>query len=147
MTPHVLILCTHNSARSQMAEGLLRHLVGDAMDVHSAGSVPSRVHPLALQAMAARGLDISHQRSKHLDEFRSEPLDYVITVCDSAAESCPLFPGPAQRLHWSFPDPSAATGSEAERLATFVAVRDAIEQQLRTWLAEREQPVAGGTTP
>lgn len=147
MTPRVLILCTHNSARSQMAEGLLRHLVGNAMDIHSAGSAPSHVHPLALQAMAARGLDISHHRSKHLDEFRNEPLDYVITVCDSAAESCPLFPGPAQRLHWSFPDPSAATGSEAERLATFITIRDAIEQRLQAWLAESGQPFTEENAP
>ena len=131
----VLILCTGNSARSQMAEGLLRALAGDRMDIYSAGTRPSVVNPLAIEAMRERGIDISGQRSKHLDEYRSQPFDYVITVCDSAAESCPLFPGRAERIHWSFPDPAAAEGGEAARLAAFRTVRDALEGQLRAWLA------------
>ena len=135
MKQRVLILCTGNSARSQMAEGLLRELAGDRMDVWSAGSRPSTVNPLAIAAMRERGIDISSHRSKHLDQFRTQPFDTVITVCDNAAESCPVFPGPARRIHWSFPDPAAAEGGEAERLAVFREVRDAIEARLRDWLA------------
>lgn len=136
MKKQVLILCTGNSARSQMAEGLLRHLAGERMDVFSAGSKPSTVNPLAIQVMAERGIDISHQRSKHLNEFLQQPFDEVITVCDQAAEVCPIFPGKAHRIHWSFPDPAAMTGSEAERLQAFRQVRDSIEERLRAWLAE-----------
>jgi arsenate reductase len=135
MKHKVLFLCTGNSARSQMAEGLLRHLVGDQMDVFSAGTKPSTVNPLAIRVMQERGLDISHHRSKHLDEFRSQPVDYVITVCDNAAESCPVFPGPAQRIHWGFPDPAAVQGSEQEKLQAFRQIRDALEAQLRDGLA------------
>jgi arsenate reductase len=135
MKQRVLILCTGNSARSQMAEGLLRELAGDRMEVFSAGTQPSTVNPLAIRAMAERGIDIRRHRSKHLAEFIDQPFDVVITVCDAAAEACPIFPGPARRMHWSFPDPAAAQGSEAERLQVFRAVRDAIEDRLRTWLA------------
>jgi arsenate reductase (thioredoxin) len=135
MKQRVLILCTANSARSQMAEGLLRQIAGDQFDVFSAGSKPSIVNPLAIQAMEEREIDIRHHRSKHLDEFLQEPFDFVITVCDNAAESCPLFPGPAQRIHWSFPDPAGVEGSEEERLHSFRLVRDAIEQQLQAWVA------------
>ena len=130
----VLILCTGNSARSQMAEGLLRNLAGERMEVFSAGTKPSVVNPLAIEAMHEQGIDISGHRSKHLDEFRAQPFDYVITVCDSAAETCPIFPGKAERIHWSFPDPAAAQGSEAERLAAFRQVRDNIERHLRAWV-------------
>lgn len=136
----VLILCTANSARSQMAEGLLRALAGDQIDVFSAGTKPSTVNPLAIAAMDERSIDIRSHRSKSLNEYLEQQFDYVITVCDSAAENCPVFPGRAQRIHWSFPDPAAAQGSEQERLATFRQVRDAIETQFRAWLAS--QPVA-----
>ncbi|KAB8139715.1 arsenate reductase ArsC [Chloroflexia bacterium SDU3-3] len=139
MNPQVLILCTGNSARSQMAEGLLRHLTAGQIDVFSAGSTPSVVNPLAIAAMDARGIDIRAQTSKHLAIYLQQPFNYVITVCDNAAEACPLFPGPAQRIHWSFPDPAAACGSAEERLATFQTVRDAIEAQLRAWLATAPQ--------
>ncbi len=135
MKQRVLILCTGNSARSQMAEGLLRELAGERVEVWSAGSRPSVVNPLAIAAMHERGIDISQQRSKHLDEFRDQPFDVVITVCDNAAETCPIFPGPARRIHWSFPDPAAAQGDEAGRLAVFRQVRDAIEARLRAWLS------------
>src|SRR5215212_11220804 len=135
MKEQVLILCTGNSARSQMAEDLLRTLAGDHFEVFSAGSKPSIVNPLAIAVMNERGSDIHAQRSKHLNEYLEQPFDYVITVCDNAAETCPLFPGPARRIHWSFPDPAAVTGSEAERLASFRQVRDDIETQLKTWLA------------
>src|SRR5258708_1921122 len=104
MKERILILCTGNSARSQIAEGLLRDLDGTHFDVFSAGSKPSVVNPLAIQVMRERGIDISSQRSKHLGEFIKEPFEYVITVCDNAAETCPVFPGRAQRIHWSFPD-------------------------------------------
>jgi len=137
MATRVLILCTGNSARSQMAEGLLRNLTGGTMEVFSAGSKPSAVNPLAIHAMAEHGIDISQQRSKHLDEYRSQPFDYVITVCDQAAETCPLFPGKAQRVHWSFTDPAAVQGTAAEQLEVFRTVRNAIEQQLKTWLVQQ----------
>ena len=135
MQQRVLILCTGNSARSQMAEGWLRALADGQFAVFSAGTHPSTVNPLAITAMQERGIDISQHRSKSVTEFLGQPFDYVITVCDQAAEACPIFPGPAQRLHWSFPDPAVATGTAAERLVAFRQVRDALEQQLRTWLA------------
>ncbi|HEX9373451.1 MAG TPA: arsenate reductase ArsC [Roseiflexaceae bacterium] len=135
MKRRALILCTGNSARSQMAEGLLRALAGERFDVFSAGTKPSTVNPLAIAAMDERGVDIRAQRSKHLNEYVEQPFDYVITVCDNAAENCPVFPGPAWRIHWSFPDPAAAQGSDAERLAAFQQVRDAIEARLRAWIA------------
>lgn len=131
---NVLILCTANSARSQMAEGLLRNLVGDQMRIESAGSQPSVVNPLAIEAMREKGLDISAHRSKHLNEFLQQPFDYVITVCDNAAETCPVFPGKATRIHWSFPDPAAVEGSHAEKLDSFRRVRDAIEAQFAAWV-------------
>jgi arsenate reductase len=134
MQQRVLILCTGNSARSQIAEGLLRALAGDRFEVSSAGTKPSIVNPLAIAAMDERGLDIRSHRSKHLSEFLAQPFDFVITVCDSAAENCPVFPGPAQRIHWSFPDPAAVQGSEEMRLAAFREVRDAIEGRLRAWV-------------
>ena len=135
MKQRVLILCTGNSARSQMAEGLLRHMAGDRFDVYSAGTKPSVVNPLAIRVMAERGIDISGHRSKHLDEFRSQSFDYVITVCDDAAESCPMFPGRAHRIHWNFPDPAAISGTEGEKLTFFRRVRDDIEASLQEWLA------------
>jgi arsenate reductase len=135
----VLILCTGNSARSQMAEGLLRHLAGDRFEVFSAGSKPSQVNPYAIEAMRKRGIDISGQRSKHLSEYLNQPFDYVITVCDQAAETCPIFPGKAQRLHWSFTDPAAVEGSNEEILAAFIAVRDSLEEKLTTWAAQFSQ--------
>ena len=137
----VLFLCTHNSARSQMAEGLLRHIAGDQFDVASAGTEETRVHPLATEAMREVGIDLSAHTSKTLDRFLPEHLDYVITVCDRANESCPIFPGNAERMHWSFEDPSGATGSEQERLKTFRRIRDEILGRLRlfTTLAGREK--------
>ncbi len=135
MTSKVLILCTANSARSQMAEGLLRAIAGDRFEVYSAGSRPSVVNPLAIAAMDERGIDIRAHRSKSLSEYLLQPFDYVITVCDNAAEGCPVFPGRAKRIHWSFPDPATAGGDEEARLGSFRTVRDAIEAQLRSWVA------------
>ncbi len=133
----VLILCTANSARSQMAEGLLRditHQQGQSMDVYSAGAFPSTVNPLAIEAMHEIGLDISQQRSKSLTEFLNQPFDYVITVCDNAAESCPIFPGPAQRIHWSLPDPAAVKGSHEQQLESFRQVRNDLEGYFQDWV-------------
>jgi arsenate reductase len=118
-----------------MAEGLLRTLGGDRYEVFSAGSKPSTVNQLAIAAMDERGIDIHSQRSKHLNEYHSKPFDCAITVCDNAAETCPLFAGPARRIHWSFPDPAAVEGSQAEQLASFRQVRADIEARLRAWLA------------
>jgi arsenate reductase (thioredoxin) len=128
----VLILCTGNSARSQMAEGLLRHDFGEYFEVSSAGMKPSEVRPEAITVMRELGIDLSHHRSKHVSEFDGQPFEYVITVCDSAKEGCPLFPGPVRRIHWSFEDPASGEGSDAERLDIFRRVRD----QLRTTLGE-----------
>jgi arsenate reductase (thioredoxin) len=122
----VLFLCTHNSARSQMAEGLLRHLAGDRFEVYSAGTEATSVRPEAIKVMAEIGVDISGQESKTLDRYLDEPFDCVVTVCDDAREACPVFPGAKTRLHWSFRDPSRATGSDEERLGVFRAVRDEI---------------------
>ena len=130
----VLILCTGNSARSQMAEGLLRKLGQGQIEVNSAGTKPSVVNPLAIRAMAERSIDISGQRSKHLDEFRAQPFDTVITVCDDAAEACPVFPGRAERIHWSIPDPAVVQGSADEQLAAFREARDQIDAHLRAWV-------------
>lgn len=136
MTPSVLILCTGNSARSQMAEGLLRARVGDRMVVESAGSKPSAVHPFAIEAMDEIGIDIRSQHSKHLDVFLDRPFDFVITVCDNAAKTCPAFPGRAQRIHWSLPDPAAAPGSKKEQLDAFRRVREILDHRFLSWLDE-----------
>jgi arsenate reductase len=126
----ILFLCTHNSARSQMAEGLLRQLAGDRFEVMSAGTEATHIRPLAIRAMDEIGIDISGQESKTLDRYLEEPFDYVITVCDDANEACPFFPGAANRLHWSFEDPSRAEGSQEERLAVFRSVRDRIRERI-----------------
>ena len=130
----VLILCTGNSARSQMAEGLLRHDGGDDFDVASAGVEASFVRPQSIEAMREIGVDISGHRSKSVDEFRGREFDYVITVCDNANERCPVFPGKTQRIHWSFDDPAAAEGDESVRLAVFRRVRDEIRERLRSFI-------------
>lgn len=129
----VLILCTGNSARSQMAEGLLRALEGGRFEVYSAGTRPARVREEAVEVMREAGVDISAQRSKAVEEFEGQEFDYVITVCDNARESCPVFPGRTERIHWSFDDPAAADGSREERLAVFRRVRGEIDARLREW--------------
>ena len=140
----ILVICTGNSARSQMAEALLRHLGGDRVDVVSAGSAPApQVHPLAVRAMAEIGLDISAQRPKPMADFLGQPFDYIIAVCSKAAEACPFFPGPAQRLHWFYADPAAAEGTEEERMAAFRAVRDDLRRRIAEWLAA--MPDTGST--
>lgn len=131
----VLILCTGNSARSQMAEGLLRHIAGDRFDVESAGTVASFVRPHAIEAMREIGIDISGHRSKCLDEFLDAPFDHVITVCNNANETCPMFPGASKRTHWSFDDPAAATGTDDEILDEFRRIRDEIAEKLHQFAA------------
>jgi len=120
-----------------MAEGFLRHLTGDRFEVASAGTEATRVHPLAIRAMQEVGIDISAHRSKTVDGLRSDPWEYVITVCDNARERCPLFPGRTTRLHWSFEDPSQAPGNEDQRVGAFRRVRDQIHARVKDWLATR----------
>ena len=119
-----------------MGEALLRHLAGDRFEVYSAGSQPSTLNPYAVLAMAEIGIDIRDQYSKSLNQFLQQEFDYVITVCDHAAEVCPIFPGPAHRIHWGFPDPAAVEGNHQEKLAAFVQVRDAINYRFENWLSE-----------
>jgi arsenate reductase (thioredoxin) len=130
----VLILCTGNSARSQMAEGILRHLVGDDFEVASAGVAPSHVRPEAIKVMGELGIDISGHRSKSVDDFLGQEFDYVITVCDNANQQCPVFPGKTERIHWSFEDPAAVQGDEPARLAVFRRVRDEIKSRLQDFI-------------
>jgi len=126
----VLFLCTHNSARSQMAEGLLRHLGGPRFEAHSAGTEATAVRPLAIKAMSELGIDISKQTSKTLDRYVNDRFAYVITVCDDANEACPYFPNAAHRAHWSLPDPSKATGTEDEQLALYRSVREDLRARI-----------------
>lgn len=132
----LLVLCTGNSARSQMAEGVFRWAVGDRFEIHSAGTKPSSVRPEAISVMAEIGIYISGHRSKSVDEFAGEPFRYVVTVCDNAREACPLFPGVAERLHWSLEDPAAVEGSSAEREAAFRRVRDRIVAKVQDFRRE-----------
>src|SRR5437879_3906925 len=126
----VLFLCTHNSARSQMAEGLLREFGDDRFVAFSAGTEATQLRPLAIRAMNELGIDISGQESKALDRYLDQPFDKVITVCDQANEVCPVFFGARERLHWRVPDPSQAAGTEEEQLAVYRQVRDAIGQRI-----------------
>ena len=136
--PTVLILCTGNSCRSHMAEGILRASTGDHLDVQSAGSDPAgHVHPLAVRVMEEIGIDISHHRSKHLDEFISQDIETVITVCGNADVACPVFPGQVNRLHWPFDDPAKANGDEEAQLAVFRRVRDEIRARFEGYATER----------
>ena len=134
----VLFLCTGNSARSQMAEAFLRKYGGDRFEAYSAGTEPKGIHPYTKRVMQEVGINLSGQHSKHVKEYMGKVhFGYLITMCDEAEESCPTtFPGIARRLHWSFEDPSAFTGSEDEKLAKFREVRNQIEQRIKSWLAE-----------
>ena len=132
----VLILCAGNSARSQMAEALLREMGGDRFEVASAGVAPSFVRPEAIAVMREVGIDISGHKSKSADEFTNQEFDYVITVCDNANEQCPVFPGNTRRIHWSFDDPATVKGDEEQRLAVFRRVRDEIRQRLQLFLRD-----------
>ena len=138
MTPLILVLCTGNSCRSHLAEGLLRAALGDHFQVASAGSKPAGyVHPLAIKAMAEIGIDISSHHSKHMDEFLSKNVETVITVCGNADQACPMFPGQVNRHHWPFYDPAHATGTEEEQLAVFRRVRDEIKAVFGAYAAGR----------
>lgn len=132
MKKRVLILCTANSARSQMAEGLLRADYADQFDVQSAGTRATQVRPEAIAVMKELGIDISGHRSKTVDEFQGQSFDYVLTVCDNANESCPIYPGHGNRMHHSFEDPAAVQGSDEERFAAFRKVRDQIREYFRS---------------
>ncbi|MCW1925764.1 arsenate reductase ArsC [Luteolibacter arcticus] len=148
MKPTVLILCTGNSCRSHMAEGILRAAAGDALDVQSAGSKPAGyVHPLAIRALAEIGIDISTHHSKHLDEFLSSDIETVITVCGNADQVCPMFPGQMNRHHWGFDDPAHATGSEDEQMTVFRRVRDEIKRVFDAYAAGRRDALAQPALP
>src|ERR1700690_3621027 len=134
MKKRVLILCTGNSARSQMAEGLFRQEAAGRYEVFSAGTKPVPVRPEAIAVMREIGVDISDHRSKAVDEFTGQQFDTVITVCDHANESCPVFPGNTQRLHWPFEDPAVVAGSEEQRKAAFRAIRDQIHERIKIFL-------------
>jgi len=137
----VLFLCTGNSCRSQMAEGLVNHYLSDEWQAHSAGTEPSGyVHPMAVQATAELGIDISGQRSKSTDDFRDQPLDLVVTVCDDAAEKCPIWLGQGKVVHISFPDPAKASGTDEEKLAVFRSVRDDIRHRVFYYLENGRIP-------
>jgi arsenate reductase len=131
----ILVLCTGNSARSQMAEGIIRDAFGSEYDVFSAGTEPSIVRPEAIEAMAEIGIDISHHRSKSVDEFDGREIDYVLTVCDNARENCPYFPARTRLIHRAFEDPAAVSGDESERLEAFRRVRDQITGYARSGFA------------
>lgn len=135
----VLFLCTGNSARSQMTEGLLRLLGKDDFDVFSAGSDPQGLNPLAVQVMGEIGIDISQQRSKHLNEYLGQEFDYIITVCDQANETCPTFPGDPKRIHWNYSDPAAVAGDDASKIAAFRKVRDALRERLHLWILNQRK--------
>ena len=134
----VLFLCTGNSCRSQMAEGFLRQMGKGSYAAYSAGTAPKPVHPLAIRVMQEKNIDISSHTSKHVKDFLDKPWDYVVTVCDAAAEVCPVFPGETQKLHWSFEDPAAFQGEEEATLRRFREIRDEIEMALRAWITERK---------
>lgn len=140
--PRVLVLCTGNSIRSQMAEGLIRHLSHGKVDVSSAGTNPTQVHPLAIETMTNAGVDISQQRSKHLDEFIDQSFDYVVTVCDQQHETCPTFPGQSERIHWSFPDPAQVASDAQPR--TFKTTAMQLQTMIRFFLifVEKQGKVA-----
>lgn len=145
MKPALLILCTGNSCRSQMAEGVLRAAAGGLLNVQSAGSKPAgSVHPLAIRAMKEIGIDISSHRSKSMDEFLGQAVETVITVCGHAAQACPLFPGQLNRHHWEFDDPAQAVGSEEEKLAVFRRVRDEIKRVFEAYAQGRRDQIKAG---
>lgn len=146
--PSVLILCTGNSCRSHLAEGILRAAAGDILTVHSAGSKPAGyVHPLAVRVMQEIGIDLATHTSKHMNEFLSAPVETVITVCGNADQACPVFPGQVNRHHWPFDDPAHATGTEAEVLAVFRRVRDEIRRAFEAYADGRRDALKPRVTP
>jgi arsenate reductase len=147
MKPKVLFLCTGNSARSQMAEGFLRHLAGHKYEVLSAGIEPKGLNPLAVQAMREAGIDISNQRSTDARELLGTPIQFVVTVCSSAKEKCPVFPGTVKFLHWDLEDPAAAAGAPEEKLAVFRKVRDEILAHIEREFGDRGLPAGAKNVP
>jgi arsenate reductase len=146
MKPTVLILCTGNSCRSHLAEGILRAAAGDLLNVQSAGLKPAGyVHPLAVQVMEEIGIDISNHRSRHIDEFVKQPVETVITVCDNADQACPMFPGRVNSHHWGFEDPAKARGTDEEKLAVFRRVRDEIKLVFEAYAAGRRDQISQNT--
>ena len=143
--PKVLFLCTGNSARSQMAEGYLRHIAGDQFEPLSAGIEPKGLNPLAVEAMEEIGIDISHQKSKDVVSFLGQYIPYIVTVCDNARERCPIFPRTYKFLHWSFDDPAAVQGSHEEKLAVFRRVRDEIAHRIDEELVSPQVSQRSGT--
>lgn len=141
----ILFLCTGNSARSQMAEGLLRHLGKGKYSAYSAGSQPKSLHPMAVKAMSEIGIDISGQESKSLEVFLGQEFDYVITVCDRARDNCPVFPGDVERIHWSLPDPAAVEGEEDVRMKAFRLVRNQIKERILLFLSTQNKKMKSGT--
>ena len=137
MKKRILVLCTGNSARSQMGEGLFRAEGGDGFDIFGAGTKPGSVRPEAIAVMKEIGIDISSHRSKSVDEFSGQSFDYVVTVCDNARDSCPVFPAGTARIHWSFEDPAAVEGSEAERNSAFRRIRDLIHERVKAFFRDR----------
>lgn len=144
--PTILILCTGNSCRSHLAEGILRAAAGDFLNVQSAGSNPAGyVHPLAIQVMKEIGIDISAHRSKHMNDFLQQPVETVITVCGNADQACPMFPGQVNRHHWGFDDPAHAAGTDNEKLVVFRRVRDQIKMVFEAYAAGRRDQAAATT--
>jgi arsenate reductase len=136
--PRILIVCTGNSARSQIAEGFMKQYLGDEFDIISAGLDPKPIHPYAIQVMKEVGIDISRQYSKDLKQFLGQHFTYLITVCSTAEARCPIFPGVIYRLFWPFDDPAAVEGAEAEKLAEFRDVRNQIDAKIREWMLEHK---------
>lgn len=144
MKPAVLILCTGNSARSHLAEGILKAAAGDILEVYSAGAKPMGfVHPLAVIAMDEIGIDIRAHRSKHLREFLNQPIETVITVCGNVDQVCPVFPGQVNRMHWGFDDPAKAMGTAEDRLNAFRRVRDQMKEKFEAYAAQRRKQLKG----
>ena len=147
MKPTILILCTGNSCRSHLAEGILRAAAGDFLDVQSAGSKPAGyVHPIAIEVMKEIGIDVSAHRSKHMNDFLQQPVETVITVCGNADQACPMFPGQLNRHHWGFYDPAHATGTDEEKLAVFRRVRDEIKMVFEAYAAGRRDQIKARQT-
>ena len=141
MAKKILVLCTGNSARSQMGEGLFRAEGGAGFEIFSAGTKPGSVRPEAIAVMREIGIDIAGQRSKSVEEFAGQAMDYVVTVCDHARDSCPVFPAGTERIHWSFEDPAAVKGSEEARLAAFRRIRDQIRERVKGFFRDRNAPM------
>ncbi|HKK20428.1 MAG TPA: arsenate reductase ArsC [candidate division Zixibacteria bacterium] len=136
-TTRILVLCTGNSCRSQIAEGFFRHYGEESVEVFSAGLEPKGVNPRAVSVMKEVGIDISEQTSDHISKYIKDSFDFVITVCDNAAERCPVFPGQGTKLHWPFEDPADVSGSDEEIMSAFRQVRDRMDRKIRGWLADR----------